>query len=144
MTDEENIRKSNELKLEILLKNIGYGVATNVKFYSLSENNKILGCQDLNDNINQKLFTTFDIASSEDKKVQFVIQYNSLKPSSHQFICVYQDLNHNIYNFVFLINIKSKNRFDYFSYQPSSLSYQRFFRENKTKISQKFKEYKNL
>ena len=129
--DEENIKLSNELKLEIFLKNIGYGVATNVKFYNIATSTAISGCQKLNENINQKLFTTFDIASSEDRKVQFVIRYN-------------QDLNHNAYNFVLAINIKKRNKFDYYSYQPSSLSYQRYTKANKGKIEKIIKEYKNL
>lgn len=141
--NEEDIRKSNELQLEIFLKNIGYGVATNVKFYNLVEGNQIDGCQKLNDNINQKLFTTFDIASSEDRKVQFVIRY-SVSNNNYRIVCIYQDLNHNVYNFMMAINIKKKNKFDYFSYQPSSLSYQRAYNENKKNMEKILKEYKNL
>lgn len=141
--NEEDIRKSNELQLEIFLKNIGYGVATNVKFYNLVEGNQIDGCQKLNDNINQKLFTTFDIASSEDRKVQFVIRYSGSN-NNYRIVCIYQDLNHNVYNFMMAINIKKKNKFDYFSYQPSSLSYQRAYNENKKNMEKILKEYKNL
>lgn len=141
---EEDIKKSNELHLEIFLKNIGYGVATNVKFYNIKDSEQINGCQKLDDNINQKLFTTFDIASSEDRKVQFVIRYNNLENNNYRILCIYQDLNHNVYNFMLAINIKKKNKFDYFSYQPSSLSYQRAYNENKKSIEKILKEYKNL
>ena len=142
--DEENIKLSNELKLEIFLKNIGYGVATNVKFYNIATSTAISGCQKLNENINQKLFTTFDIASSEDRKVQFVIRYNLERNNTYHLLCIYQDLNHNAYNFVLAINIKKRNKFDYYSYQPSSLSYQRYTKANKGKIEKIIKEYKNL
>ena len=141
---EEDIRNSNELKLEIFLKNIGYGVATNVKFYDLSTSFPINGCQKLDDDINQKLFTTFDIASAEDRKVQFVIRYNINSNNNYRIICIYQDLNHNVYNFMIAINIKKKNKFDYFSYQPSSLSYQRMYKENRKSVENIIKEYKNL
>ena len=141
---EEDIKKSNELHLEIFLKNIGYGVATNVKFYNLCTAEQIDGCQKLDESINQKLFTTFDIACSEDRKVQFVIRYNRLLTNNYHIICVYQDLNNNVYNFMLAINIKNKNKFDYFSYQPSSLSYQRAYKENKKNIEKILNEYKNL
>ncbi len=141
---EEDIKNSNELHLEIFLKNIGYGVATNVKFYNIKDSEQINGCQRLDDNINQKLFTTFDIASSEDRKVQFVIRYNNSMVNNYRILCVYQDLNHNVYNFMMAINIKKKNKFDYFSYQPSSLSYQRAYNENRKNIEKILKEYKNL
>lgn len=141
---EEDIKRSNELHLEIFLKNIGYGVATNVKFYNLDNAEQINGCQKLEENINQKLFTTFDIASTEDKKVQFVIRYNNLVANNYRILCVYQDLNYNVYNFVLAINIKKRNKFDYFSYQPSSLSYQRIYKDNKKNIEKILKEYKNL
>jgi len=142
--DEENVKISNELKLEIFLKNIGYGVATNIKFYNISDSNQIDGCQKLNDNINQKLFTTFDIASSDDSKVQFVIRYNLAKTNVYHLLCIYQDLNHNAYSFILAINIKNKNKFDYYSYQPSSLSYQRYAKEKRKEIERIFKDYKNL
>ena len=142
--DEDEAKKANELKLEIFLKNIGYGVATNVKFYDILDVNQISGCQKLNENINQKLFTTFDIASSEDRKVQFVIRYNPFKSNVYHLLCIYQDLNHNVYNFVMAINIKKRNRFDYYSYQPSSLSYQRYIKEKKKEIERILKDYKNL
>ena len=82
-----------KLEWAIFLKNIGYGVATNVKFYNLDNAEQINGCQKLEENINQKLFTTFDIASTEDKKVQFVIRYNNLVANNYRILCVYQDLN---------------------------------------------------
>ena len=109
---EDNIKNSNELKIEIFLKNIGYGVATNVKFYDMNQADQINGCQRLNDNVNQKLFTTFDIASAEDRKVQVVIRYNRNLSNNYRIVCVYQDLNHNVYNFMMAINIKRRNKFD--------------------------------
>ena len=141
---EEDIKKANELHVEVFIKNIGYGVATNAKFYDLYTANQINGCQKLKDNVNQKLFTTFDIASAEDRKVQLVIRYDANANNNYRIICIYQDLNHNVYNFMIAINIKKRNKFDYFSYQPSSLSYQRTYNENKKNMEKILKEYKNL
>ena len=144
INNEMEFLEANELKLEIRLKNIGYGVATNVKFYNLLNACQIDGNQEISDKINQQLFTTFDISRGEDKKVQVVINYNKNQINMNRILCVYQDLNHNVYDFIIAINIKKKNRFDYFSYQPSSLSYQRWIKENKTHREKILKNYKNL
>ena len=141
---EDNIRKSNELKLELILKNIGYGVSTNVKFYDISDAKQISGCQELNDNINQKLFTTFDIASKDSKKMKMAVKYNTNHINNIKFLCIYQDLNFNIYNFIIGLNIKKRNKFDYYSYEPSSLSYKRCYKENKSRIESIIRDYKNL
>ena len=116
INNEMEFLEANELKLEIRLKNIGYGVATNVEFYNLLNACQVDGSQEISDKINQQLFTTFDISKGEDKKVQVVINYNKNQINMNRILCVYQDLNHNVYDFIIAINIKTKNRFDYFSY----------------------------
>lgn len=144
INDDMDFIDSNELKLQIKIKNIGYGVATNVKFYNLISASQINGNQEINENINQRLFTTFDIPLNEEKKVQVIINYNKNQINMNRILCVYQDLNHNVYDFILAINIKKKNKFDYFSYEPSSLSYQRWIRENSAHREKILKEYKNL
>ena len=32
----------------------------------------------------------------------------------NRILCVYQDLNGNVYDFIIAINVKPKNKFDYF------------------------------
>ncbi len=142
--NESDTRKVIESKLDIIIKNIGYGVATNIKFYNLGTGLQIDGSQEIDDNVNQQLFTTFDIACAEEKKVQLLIDYNNEKRNLNRILCIYQDLNHNVYDFIVAINLKKKNKFDYFSYQPSSLSYQRWIRENKSHYQKIIKKYKNL
>lgn len=144
MNLEENAKKTNELKLEIFLKNIGYGVATNVKFYDLNDATQLKGCQELDENVNQKLFTTFDIASKDEKRIRMIIKYNFIYPKPIKILCIYQDLNYNEYNFIIGINIKKKNKFDYYSYEPSSLSYKRCYKDCKARINAIIKDYKNL
>lgn len=140
----ENADEINELKVSLFLKNIGYGVATNVKFYNLYDSSQLKGCQELKEEINQQLFTTFDIARDEEKSIQMIIKYNYNNRNMNRILCVYQDLNYNVYNFIIAINIKSKNRFDYFSYQPSSISYQRWLKEYKGHVNAITKKYKDL
>lgn len=140
----ESADEINELKVSLFLKNIGYGVATNVKFYNLYDSSQLKGCQELKEEINQQLFTTFDIARDEEKSIQMIIKYNYNNRNMNRILCVYQDLNYNVYNFIIAINIKSKNRFDYFSYQPSSISYQRWLKEYKGHVNAITKKYKDL
>lgn len=142
--ERENADEINELKVSLFLKNIGYGVATNVKFYNLYDSSQLKGCQELKEEINQQLFTTFDIARDEEKSIQMIIKYNYNNRNMNRILCVYQDLNYNVYNFIIAINIKSKNRFDYFSYQPSSISYQRWLKEYRGHVNAITKKYKDL
>lgn len=138
---KELVNQDNNINVKIDLKNIGYGVATNINFYNLETAEKIYGNQELNDSMGQKLFTTFDIASNEEKGVQtFLITMEKdgkIVEDSINILCIYQDLNGNVYNFVFTINIKSGGGYSYYAYQRSSHSYKRLLRKykmNKMKI----------
>ena len=138
---KELVNQDNNINVKIDLKNIGYGVATNINFYNLETAEKIYGNQEVNDSMGQKLFTTFDIASNEEKGVQtFLITMEKdgkIVEDSINTLCIYQDLNGNVYNFVFTINIKSGGGYSYYAYQRSSHSYKRLLRKykmNKMKI----------
>lgn len=131
----------DSINVKIKIKNIGYGVATNVRFYNLETGEKIQGLQDVEENIDQRLFTTFDLAANEERSVQASL---STRKDGDTFLedvidtlCIYQDLNGNVYDFVFSINIKSGGGYSYFAYQPSSHSYKQLmsdFRKEKKKI----------
>ena len=54
-----------EIPFNIVLDNIGYGVASNIRFYDLLTGECIKGTQTLEKNLNQQLFTTLDVASSK-------------------------------------------------------------------------------
>lgn len=139
-----------EIFLNMELENIGYGVASNIKFYNLLNGSQIYGTQKNNENKNQKLFTTFDIASSASKSVEVVLyssilnEDNILIEDHARILCVYQDLNDNIYNFIISINVKSTGHYDYFSYQPSSKSYKKWILENKSEYKNIIKKYKEF
>lgn len=152
LTEEEILKKNHgkELTVKFVFRNIGYGVATNIKFYDLLTGNEIKGSQDTSENQNQKLFTTFDIASNEEKDVQAKIitvlkeNENITLEDHNRIICIYQDLNNHVYNFIFSINIKSTGHYDFFAYQRSSRSYKKWMKENKKQYQKILSRYSHL
>ena len=76
--DYNNLKGKNDITVKLKIKNIGYGVATNIKFYNLLTAKQIHGTQESSKEQNQQLFTTFDIAASEEKSVQAIL-VNELK-----------------------------------------------------------------
>ncbi len=142
---DDIVNKGETIDVKIRLRNIGYGVATNIRFYDLNTGNKIYGTQEVDDKINQRLFTTFDIASGDHKSVQtsLVIKKvdNKVLEDSVHILCIYQDLNNNVYNFLFVINIKSGGGYDYYAYQPSSHSYQQLVKQYRHQTKKITKDY---
>ena len=136
-----------DLNINLLLSNIGYGVATNIKFYNLLTGTEVYGSQQSNKEKNQKLFTTFDIGSKEEKRMQtrlinhIIEEEGIITEDHHRMLCVYQDLNGNIYNFIISINVKQNGYYDFFAYQPSSRSYKRWIKENKRELKKILKQY---
>ena len=142
--EEEKIKENKTIEVMFLLDNIGYGVASNIKFYNLLTSEQIKGTQTPSKEKNQKLFTTFDIAGPQEKKVQVKI-YNNANEENHiyyKLLCVYQDLNGNIYDFVININIKSNNSYDFYTFQRTSHSYNNCIKENKNQYKKIVKQYK--
>lgn len=146
--DDTNKNK-NTISIEFLIHNIGYGVATNIKFYNLLTGEQVLGNQEIVKEQNQKLFTTFDIASNDEKAVQAIIyskvieENNTLIEDHNRILCVYQDLNGNVYNFIITINIKDDKHYDFFAYQRSSRSYKKWIKENNKEYKMIMKKYGN-
>ena len=137
-------KENNCIEVRILLDNIGYGVASNIKFYDLITGEQIKGTQTPSKEKNQKLFTTFDIASSKEKQIQVKI-FNKIEKEEQDYcriLCVYQDLNGNPYDLIININIKSNNAYDFFTYQRTSHSYAKWIEEYKKSYNKIKKEYK--
>ena len=132
-----------KLNVLLLLENIGYGVASNIKFYNLLTSEEIKGTQTLTNEKNQKLFTTFDIAINQQKKVQFQIE-NTIKDNKDEckILCVYQDLNGNTYDFIINIDIKTNDTYDFYTYQRTSHSYNKLISQNQNynKIMNEYKK----
>ena len=144
---EKEIIYEDNLNVKIQLRNIGYGVATNIRFYNLEDGTKITGNQEESSDLIQQLFTTFDIAANEEKNVQSSIERKKIndefKEDVINTLCIYQDLNGNIYDFVFSIKIKSKGGYSYFAYQPSSHSYNRLIQEYRKEKKKILNDYMN-
>lgn len=133
-----------EIPFKIVLENIGYGVASNIRFYDLLTGECIRGTQLLERNINQQLFTTLDVASGSIIEIQMLLtNYLGKNAISHnRILCIYQDLNNNVYDFIIHINIKSKKNYDFYAYQRSSKSYQKCINECKKEYNTIIKDYK--
>lgn len=133
-----------EIPFKIVLENIGYGVASNIRFYDLLTGECIKGTQLLERDINQQLFTTQDVASGSTIEIQMLLtNYLGKNAISHnRILCIYQDLNSNIYDFIIHINIKSKKNYDFYAYQRSSKSYQKCINECKKEYNTIIKDYK--
>lgn len=148
---DDKTKKDKEkeyLSVTLLLNNIGYGVASNIKFYNLLTGKEIKGTQTPSKDKNQKLFTTFDIGINKEKQVQVKI-YSEIEtnnqiqsPDQCRILCIYQDLNGNTYDFIISINIKSNKSYDFFTYQRTSHSYTKWISETKKQYKQIIKEYK--
>lgn len=139
-----------DISVNLSIENIGYGVATNIKLYNLLTGKAIDGMQEISENKNQKLFTTFDIASSFEKQVEArivssILDNDGVVVEDHnRILCVYKDLNNNIYSFIISINIKQTGHYDFFSYQPSSKSYKKWVLENKKQYKMIMKNYREF
>ena len=142
--------KGNSLNVTMAIKNIGYGVATNIKFYNLLNGNQFEGNIEKKMDQNQKLFTTFDIAASDQRNIRATLISNNSSDKGNnleeytKILCVYKDLHNNIYTFIICINLKSDKNYDFYAYQPSSLSYKREINENIKQYKAIIKKYRNL
>lgn len=134
----------NYLSVSLIIDNIGYGVASNIKFYDLLTGKLINGSQSNTTKSNQKLFTTFDIAINTSSQVQAkVIAKTTENEHDHcRILCVYQDLNGNIYDFIISINIKTNETYDFFAYQRTSHSYEKWIKQNQKQYKVIMKQYK--
>lgn len=140
-------KQEKYLPIELLIKNIGYGVATNIKFYNLLTGNQIEGTQESHKEENQRLFTTLDAGVNEQKKIQakligtILTKRKTTIEEHNRILCVYKDLNEHIYTSIFCINMKDEDNYDFFAYQPSSKSYKRWIKENKKEYKEILKKY---
>lgn len=146
-TELENLKKKEYLPVTLKICNIGYGVASNIKFYDLLTGQLIHGSQKTTNNQNQKLFTTFDIATNQERQVQSKIiseikMNEEIETIDHcRILCVYQDLNGNKYDFIISINVKTNKSYDFFAYQRTSNSYKRWIKQNKKQYQTIKKQY---
>lgn len=139
-------KSSASVNVSLSLKNIGYGVASNIKFYDLETSKSIIGLQETSKTMNQKKFTTFDIPKDREKKVQTCLINDrdeiTIKEESYCILCIYQDLNENIYDFIIGIDIKDGGAYDFFAFQRSSHSYNKLLKNYKANYKKILNDYK--
>lgn len=139
-------KKEDNIFLSLAFKNIGYGVASNIKLFDLYTGEAVLGVQERSESMNQKRSTTFDISKDTEKSVQTCIlvtrENGIIQPEQHCILCVYQDLNQNIYSFIIGIDVKAGGAYDFFAYQRSSHSYSSLVSQNKKHYKAIMKKYK--
>ena len=143
---EELSKHNSTVNISLALKNIGYGVASNIKFYDLDTSKPIFGLQDSSKTMNQKRFTTFDIPKDREKKVQTCLitdrDESVISEESYCILCIYQDLNENIYDFIIGIDVKEGGTYDFFAFQRSSHSYNKLIKNYKKNYNKILSEYK--
>lgn len=145
---KSNDKDENNLAISLIISNIGYGVASNIKFYDLLRGTQLQGNQKETKNQNQKLFTTLDIANNNEKQIQAqviskIVKEENIEEIDHsRILCVYQDLNGNVYDFIISINVKTNNTYDFFAYQRTSHSYEKWINQNRKEYKIIMKQYK--
>ncbi len=139
--------KESHIRISLAFRNIGYGVASNIKLYDLNTAESVMGVQERSESINQKRSTTFDISKDTEKSVQTCVLVHEengiIQPEQHCILCVYQDLNENIYDFIIGIDVKTGGAYDFFAYQRSSRSYDSlvsYYKKNYRSIMKKYKK----
>ena len=95
------------LYVDVMLENIGNGIANDLSFYMLNSGHKCLGIQVQNKNANQILNSTLEIPKDRIEKIKFLFNFNNEQLSSNDdeldiddailLICNYKDLNNNDY-----------------------------------------------
>lgn len=147
ISKDEKANEKEYIPVTLLLDNIGYGVASNIKFYDLLTAENLHGDQSQIKEQNQKLFMTFDVAINKEKQVQLKILNkieDEITASDYcRILCMYQDLNGNVYDFIICINIKSNKTYDFFAYQRTSHSYLKIISENDKQYKKIKKDYSN-
>lgn len=128
--DNKILSKTNK-KFEILISNIGYGLAKDVTFYQLSDKKEIL--KSYRKSTTAIPISTFDIAHDKNKSVVFDIDffsreykkvgntengkanfvYNYQNPDIFEFIIFYRDLNNNIYATIVMLNLYASDLDEY-------------------------------
>ena len=143
---EELSKLDSTIKISLSLQNIGYGVASNIKFYDLESAKQIIGLQESSKTMNQKKFTTFDISKDDEKKVQSCLingrNEDNVNPEDYCILCIYQDLNENIYDFIIGIDVKAGGAYDFYAFQRSSHSYNKLLKNYKKNYKKILNDYK--
>lgn len=143
--DYDKLTEEDYILVKLALHNIGYGVATNIKFYNLLNGEQVHGDQKSDPSKDQKLFTTLDMEATEIKHIQtrLIKSVSERKHTEDQIrlLCVYTDLNDNVYDLIISINAKNNKHYDFYAYEPSSKSYKSYKKIYLTNYKKIVKDY---
>lgn len=116
--------KKNKLSiyLNVCLENVGYGIANDITFYSLTGGYKCLGIQSEYKNITQELNSTLEIPKDKFQNINFKVEFNRdmYNEETNIFgeedfillICNYKDLNNNNYKLLIGCILKKYNPYE--------------------------------
>ena len=108
----EKIQKTCTFKFDITLKNIGYGLANDIKLYSLIDGHQVYGAQSIIETLDQKMKSTEEIEQNTDSKfkISMLISKELITGDNDNdfilYLCNYKDLNNNNYQVLIGIIIK--------------------------------------
>lgn len=121
----ENMKKKNIwsdnykiARLNIRLKNIGVGLAQDIKFYSLNNGNECVRTLYINKEKSQKTFSTEEIPINESLSFDFDFKYyinkteEEFKEDFSLILCHYKDINGNEYKVLIGVNVKNEIEYE--------------------------------
>lgn len=146
------------LFVNIILENIGNGIANDISFYMLNTGKECLEIQVDDREINQKINSTLEIPKDKSYPIRFLFNFNGKQMENEDdivaggtilLICNYKDLNNN--NFKILIgcilkkyepfktededygfSVYNRGNFSFFYYQEGTIAYRKIINKYKT------------
>lgn len=115
-------KNKSSIYINVCLENVGYGIANDISFYSLTGGYKCLGIQSEYKNITQELNSTLEIPKDKTQNINFKVEFDRdmYKDGTNilgeedfiLLICNYKDLNDNNYKLLIGCILKKYNPFE--------------------------------
>lgn len=147
LSETEKIQKTCTIKFNITLKNIGYGLAHDIKLYSLIDGHQVYGAQSIIDDLDQEMKSTEEIEINKESKFKISMLISKeliIKENDDDFIlylCNYKDLNNNNYQVLIGIIIKKIMMDDDLNIKINTNHY--YYQEGTREYNGMIKKYKN-
>lgn len=110
-------KNSYNVYTNLILENIGNGIAHDITFYTLNDGEPCVAAQSIENNKNQESFSTKEIPKDGQLEFPFFISFNEEKVEIDKYsetdfcliICNYKDLNQNNYKLLICYAVKGKD-----------------------------------